>query len=69
MTNLNDILKPYQNILYFIGRIFALFIFGPYLIYIGNKMKNTILVLLGVLLIVWDGAKLGIQFYYNDFTY
>jgi hypothetical protein len=69
MTNLNDILKRYQNILYFIGRIFALFIFGPYLVYIGNKIKNSILVYLGILLILWDGAKLGIQIYYNDFSY
>jgi|688.fasta_scaffold715912_2 hypothetical protein len=69
MTNFNDILKQYQSILYLIGRIFALFIFGPYLVYIGNKMKNSILVYLGILLILWDGAKLGIQIYYNDFSY
>jgi hypothetical protein len=55
--------------LYFIGRIFALCIFGPYLIYIGRKIKNNILVFLGVLLIVWDGAKIGIQMFYNDFSY
>jgi hypothetical protein len=69
MTNFNDILKQYQNLLYLIGRIFALFIFGPYLVYIGNKIKNTILILLGILLIIWDGAKLGVQMYYNDFSY
>ena len=66
---INDLLKKYQNILYFLGRVFALFIFGPYLIYIGNKIKNTILILLGMLLILWDGAKLVIQLYYNDFSY
>jgi hypothetical protein len=55
--------------LYFIGRIFALFVFGPYLIYIGRKINNRILVFLGLLLIVWDGAKLGIQLYYDDFSY
>ena len=69
MSNINDTLKEYQNILYFIGRIFALFIFGPYLVYIGNKIKNRILVYLGMLLIILDGAKLGIQIYYNDFSY
>ena len=66
---INDLLKKYQNILYFLGRVFALFIFGPYLIYIGNKIKNTILILLGMLLILWDGAKLVIQLYYKDFSY
>ncbi len=65
----NDILKKYQYMLYFIGRVFALFVFGPYLIYIGRKIKNNILVFLGLLLIVWDGAKLGIQLYYDDFSY
>lgn len=69
MSNLNEILKKYQNTLYLIGRIFALFIFGPYLVYVGNKTKNNILVYLGILLILWDGAKLGIQIYYNDFSY
>jgi len=67
--NLNNILKRYQNVLYLIGRLFALFIFGPYLIYVGNKTNDIILLSLGVLLMIWDGAKLGIQFYYNDFSY
>ena len=66
---LNDIIKTHQHMLYFIGRVFALCIFGPYLIYIGRKIKNNILVFLGVLLIVWDGAKIGIQMFYNDFSY
>lgn len=69
MSNINDTLRQHQNILYLIGRIFALFIFGPYLVYIGNKIKNRILMYLGMLLIIWDGAKLGIQIYYNDFSY
>lgn len=66
---INDLLNRYQHMLYLVGRLFALFIFGPYLIYIGNKIKNTLLILLGILLIVWDGAKIGIQLYYNDFSY
>jgi len=66
---INYLLKQYQHILYLVGRLFALFIFGPYLIYIGHKIKNMILILLGIILIVWDGAKIGIQLYYNDFSY
>ena len=69
MTNLNELLKKYQHIFYFIGRIFAVFIFGPYLIYIGDKIKNLILIILGIILIIWDGIKLAIQFYYDDFSY
>ena len=41
--SINDLLKKYQNVLYLLGRLFALFIFGPYLIYIGNNIKNNIL--------------------------
>lgn len=67
--SINDLLKKYQNVLYLLGRLFALFIFGPYLIYIGNNIKNNILILLGIALMIWDGVKLGIQVYYNDFSY
>ncbi len=63
-----DELKKNQQTLYFIGRLFAVFLAGPYLIYIGNKIKNEILIFLGVLLILWDGAKVAIQMYYNDFS-
>jgi hypothetical protein len=55
--------------LYFIMRVIALFVVGPYLIFIGNKIKNNILVLLGGSIMIWDGAKIGIQLYYNDFSY
>ncbi len=55
--------------LYFIMRLIALFLVGPYLIYIGNKNNNNILVLLGVYIMIWDGTKIGIQMYYNDFSY
>jgi hypothetical protein len=66
---MNTILKKHQPTLYLIGRIFALCVFGPYLVYTGNKTKNQLLILMGILLMLWDGAKLGIQLYYNDFSY
>lgn len=55
--------------LYFIARVFALCIVGPYLVYLGNKIKNIILLSLGVCIMIWDGSKIGIQLYYNDFSY
>jgi arginine exporter protein ArgO len=55
--------------LYFIIRVFALCIVGPYLIYNGNKTNNNILVFLGIYIMIWDGAKIGVQLYYNDFSY
>jgi hypothetical protein len=55
--------------LYFIIRVFALFVVGPYLIYNGNKTNNNILVFLGIYIMIWDGVKIGVQMYYNDFTY
>ena len=66
---MNETLKLYQKNLYFLGRIFALFIFGPYLVYSGQKYNNKLLTILGVSLILWDGIKLFFQFYYNDFSY
>jgi hypothetical protein len=56
-------------ILYFIIRVFALFIVGPYLIHVGSKANNNILVFLGVYIMVWDGVKIGVQMYYNDYSY
>ena len=36
------------------GRIFAIFIFAPLLIYKGGKYNDKCLILLGVLLFIWD---------------
>lgn len=66
MTNVNDILKEYQSTFYFTGRLFALCVFGPYLIYTGNKIKNNTLLLLGVLLCLWVFVKLWIQVKHGD---
>ena len=66
---MNETLKLYQKKLYFLGRLFALFIFGPYLVYSGQKYKNKLLTILGVLLILWDGIKIFFQVYYKDFSY
>ena len=53
-----------QYNLYFIGRIFAIFIFGPLLIYKGKYYKDFLLILFGILLILWDGIKLVLQLNY-----
>ncbi len=36
------------------GRIFAIFIFAPLLIYKGYIYNDYILILLGILLFIWD---------------
>ena len=36
------------------GRIFAIFIFAPFLIYKGYIYKDCTLILLGTLLFIWD---------------
>ena len=66
---LNEIVKTKQPELYLIGRLFAVFVFAPYLIYAGNKYRNRILILLGIVLFLWDGAKLGLQLHSDDFSY
>lgn len=55
--------------LYFIIRVFALFLVGPYLLYVGSKANNNILLFLGGYIMVWDGVKIGVQMYYNDYSY
>jgi hypothetical protein len=55
--------------LYFIIRMLAVCAVGPYLIFMGNKIKNNILTFLGIYIMIWDGSKIGIQLYYNDFSY
>jgi hypothetical protein len=66
---LNETLKLYQQYLYYLGRLFAVLVFGPFLVYRGKKYRDNILILLGLLLILWDGTKLIIQAYYNDYSY
>ena len=67
--NFNETLKVYQHLLYYLGRVLAVFIFGPFLIYKGNKYNDFYLTLLGILLMLWDGSKLIIQAYYDDYSY
>ncbi len=43
---------------YKLGRICAVFIIGPLLIYKGNEHDDKLLITIGVLLILWDGLKL-----------
>ena len=61
ITILKDMMNKYQEDFYFLGRIFAVFIFGPILLYKGRKFKDKFLILLGILLMVWDGIKLFFQ--------
>ena len=55
------LIKKHQENLYYIGRLFAIFIIGPLLINRGYKYKDNILILLGICLIIWDGIKVYLQ--------
>ena len=47
--------------LYYLGRLTAVFIIGPILTYKGIYYEDNLLLLIGVLLIIWDGIKVGLQ--------
>ena len=59
VTNLS--LRNNLTTLYFIVRLLAIFVFGPLLIYKGIVYTDQLLVVLGVLLILWDGMKVTLQ--------
>ena len=51
-----------NNVLYYtIGRLFAVLIFAPLLLYKGLKYDDNILIVLAVMLLLWDGLKLILQ--------
>ena len=54
MTDVIQLREKY----YKLGRIFAVFIVSPFLIYKGKKYNDNYLVILGILLFLWDGMKL-----------
>ena len=47
--------------LYYLGRLTAVFIIGPILTYKGIYYEDNLLLLIGVLLILWDGIKVSCQ--------
>ena len=47
--------------LYYLGRLTAVFIIGPILTYKGLNYEDNLLTLIGILLIIWDGIKVGCQ--------
>ena len=52
--NIFEIRKKYYQIM----RIIATFIIAPFLIYKGYKLKENIILIIGVGLFVWDGLKI-----------
>ena len=56
-----------QQRLYTIGRIIAVFVISPILIYKGSKNKDAFLLILGIFLILWDGIKLFFPNWYKLF--
>ena len=47
--------------LYYLGRITAVLLIGPILTYKGLNYEDNLLIFIGVLLIIWDGIKVGLQ--------
>jgi len=54
IMNIFEIRKKYYQIM----RIIATFIIAPFLIYKGYKLKQNIILIIGVGLFVWDGLKI-----------
>ena len=46
---------------YHLGRVFAVFIISPFLIYRGYQYKDNLLILIGIMMFLWDGCKLLID--------
>lgn len=57
-----DAIVSYRQRLYTLGRLIAVVVIAPVLLYRGNKYHDGWLMAIGVLLLVWDGIKLLIQF-------
>ena len=58
---LSNFLEKNRQLLYFIGRIVAVIIIGPLLIYKGINYNDKLILLIGILLIIWDGIKVVVQ--------
>ena len=58
MNTLYNILHKYQDNLYFMGRTIAILVIGPILIYKGIIYKDILLILIGLILIIWDGLSI-----------
>ena len=50
-----------EDDLYLLGRLVAVFVIGPWLIYKGIAHKDITLMWVGAALIVWDGVKVFFQ--------
>tara|TARA_B100001250_G_scaffold400383_1_gene410849 strand:+ start:696 stop:947 length:252 start_codon:yes stop_codon:yes gene_type:complete len=60
-----DFVDNNSEALYYLGRIIAIFIIGPILVFKGYKNHDNVLLLIGILLIIWDGIKVGLQIVKN----
>jgi len=61
MFSLTGLVDNNSETLYYLGRITAVFIIGPILVQKGYKYNDNLLILIGILLIIWDGIKVGLQ--------
>jgi len=59
--NLMDFVDNNSDRLYYMGRLSAVLIIGPILTCKGVEYSDNLLIFIGVLLIIWDGIKVGIQ--------
>ena len=58
MDKLNNVIRKFQDKLYFMGRIIAILILGPILIYKSIIYNDILLLIFGILIIVWDGLSM-----------
>ncbi len=58
---IRSFIEKNQEVYYTVGRLFAVLVFTPLLLYKGLKYDDNILIVLAVLLLLWDGLKLMLQ--------
>jgi len=58
---IRSFIEKNQEAYYTVGRLFAVLVFTPLLLYKGLKYDDNILIVLAVMLLLWDGLKLMLQ--------
>ena len=59
--SLERFVRDNEHSLFFLGRLVAVFVIGPWLVYKGGVHKDATLTWVGAALIVWDGIKVFFQ--------
>ena len=61
MSTVINFFDENRETLYYVGRITAVLVIGPILIFKGVTYRDYLILSIGILLILWDGMKIGVQ--------